>query len=214
MAKKRKPDPYKTLGVDKDASADEIKAAFRKRAKAAHPDKGGSAEAFAAVKSAHLVLSDPARRAKYDETGEMDELGPEAHPDADALALIGGTLAQIIDTDGKDPLTINLIQVITDHFEKLIKECVDEIAKRKRAVLRAEKMAARFKLRKGHGDNIMARAINWKRRDDEHLLVKLLRRHKAIVRAREIVREYEFEQDPQRFVVFGCGGTTTASFTR
>lgn len=60
---------YETLGIDKTASADEVKRAYRKKAKDAHPDKGGSAERMAAVNEANDVLSDPERRARYDATG-------------------------------------------------------------------------------------------------------------------------------------------------
>lgn len=78
MANKR--DYYEVLGVDKKASADQIKAAYRKLAKECHPDlhpDDKSAEArFKEINEAHAVLSDPDKRAKYDQFG-MD--GPFAN---------------------------------------------------------------------------------------------------------------------------------------
>ena len=68
----RKVGLYDVLGVDAGASADEIKAAYWRRAKNAHPDTGGSAQEFGDVKLAHAVLSDPERRARYDRTGEVE----------------------------------------------------------------------------------------------------------------------------------------------
>jgi len=66
-------DLYETLGVDKDASPEEIKAAYRRRAKDCHPDKNGGdpdkAEEFKQVALAHRVLSDEEERAHYDRTG-------------------------------------------------------------------------------------------------------------------------------------------------
>lgn len=66
-------DYYKTLGVGKSASEDEIKAAFRKLAKQYHPDKNPgnkkAEEKFKEINEANEVLSDPAKRAKYDQLG-------------------------------------------------------------------------------------------------------------------------------------------------
>jgi curved DNA-binding protein len=67
-------DYYKILGVDKKASQDEIKKAFRKLAIRYHPDKNpGNKEAenhFKLINEANEVLSDPAKRKKYDNLGE------------------------------------------------------------------------------------------------------------------------------------------------
>ncbi|MFA7252703.1 MAG: J domain-containing protein [Candidatus Paceibacterota bacterium] len=63
-------DYYKTLGVDKGASADEIKSAFRKLAHQYHPDKGGGNEQkFKEVSEAYSVLGDANKRKQYDNFG-------------------------------------------------------------------------------------------------------------------------------------------------
>jgi hypothetical protein len=67
---------YARLGVDPDATAEAITAAFRRRARVVHPDVPGtgSADAFVALKMAYDVLCDPLRRAAYDRQGRSGRL--------------------------------------------------------------------------------------------------------------------------------------------
>jgi curved DNA-binding protein CbpA len=69
MTSREHQDPYVVLGVLRQASPDEIARAYRRAARATHPDGGGSragAERFRAVSDAYDMLRDPARRAAYD----------------------------------------------------------------------------------------------------------------------------------------------------
>lgn len=67
-------DYYKILGIDKSASVEEIKKAFRQKAHQYHPDKTGGDEAkFKEVNEAYQVLGDPNRRAQYDRFGSAFE---------------------------------------------------------------------------------------------------------------------------------------------
>jgi curved DNA-binding protein len=59
-------DYYNTLGVSKQANADEIKKAYRKLASQHHPDKGGDTQKFQEIEEAYRTLSDPEKRQQYD----------------------------------------------------------------------------------------------------------------------------------------------------
>jgi curved DNA-binding protein len=59
-------DHYQTLGVGRNATADEIKQAYRRMAARHHPDRGGDTSAFQNIEQAYRVLSDPQARAQYD----------------------------------------------------------------------------------------------------------------------------------------------------
>ena len=67
------PDYYKTLGVPRTASADDIKKAFRKLARTHHPDAGGDEARFKEINEAYEVLSDDKKRALYDQYGTANE---------------------------------------------------------------------------------------------------------------------------------------------
>ncbi len=82
-------DPYKTLGVSKTATADEIRKAYRKLAKELHPDSnpGNAAaeERFKHVSQAFKLLSDPEKRAEYDAAARAG-----FHPGMGGMGGMGG----------------------------------------------------------------------------------------------------------------------------
>ncbi|NDU91707.1 MAG: DnaJ domain-containing protein, partial [Ferrovum sp.] len=79
-------DYYDTLGVARDASAEDIKKAFRKLARKYHPDVSKEADAEARMKEineAHAVLSDTEKRAAYDQVGHGYQSGQDFRPPPD-----------------------------------------------------------------------------------------------------------------------------------
>ena len=79
-------DYYSTLGVAKDATADDIKKSFRKLARKYHPDVSKEPDAEARMKEvneAYTVLSDPEKRAAYDQLGQAYQPGQEFRPPPD-----------------------------------------------------------------------------------------------------------------------------------
>lgn len=91
-------DPYAELAVPRDATAPEVKAAFRKRAKKVHPDKPGTGdpEAFKRAHRALTLLSDPGRRERFDRTGDAEEEKPD-NIRATALQIIEAFIAGAMD---------------------------------------------------------------------------------------------------------------------
>lgn len=59
-------DLYSTLGIDRSADQNTIKQAYRKMAAQHHPDRGGDTQKFQEIQAAYETLSDPQRRAEYD----------------------------------------------------------------------------------------------------------------------------------------------------
>lgn len=91
-------DYYSVLGVVRDASADDIKKAFRQLARKYHPDvaknKASAEDKFKEINEAYEVLSDPEKRRKYDHLGPEGSTWPEAEAQGDGAGQefhFGGT---------------------------------------------------------------------------------------------------------------------------
>src|SRR5512143_4175272 len=79
-------DYYQTLGVARDATAEDLKKAFRKLARKYHPDVSKEPDAELRMKElneAYAVLSDPEKRAAYDQLGRGHQPGQEFRPPPD-----------------------------------------------------------------------------------------------------------------------------------
>jgi curved DNA-binding protein CbpA len=119
-------DPYKMLGVRRNASKATIRAAYRKIAKTLHPDAGGDPKAFAAARLAHDVLMDKERRARYDATGELDETRAD-NAVAEILAVLSKAFDLVIGElfkAGRSPADVDMVkhmrEVLAQRHDKLV----------------------------------------------------------------------------------------------
>ena len=97
-------DPYELLGVGKEASADEIKKAYKRQAQKNHPDKGGTTDAFKKIKEAFDILNDPDRRYRYDTTGRTDNTNISQQATARLCSLFQAWIQQHAGKTNADPL--------------------------------------------------------------------------------------------------------------
>lgn len=128
---------YETLGLEPEATPEEIKAAGRAKVKATHPDRpGGSADAFNKVQRALVVLRDPQKRAKYDETGDEGDQ-PEGSLEAEAMSLLAQQFHVIV-TQAHD---IKYVDIVANMRRALAAASAHE----KGQIAEIKVMIARFK---------------------------------------------------------------------
>lgn len=180
---------YAELAIDADATPAQIDKAYRKRARTAHPDAGGKAEAFHALTHAYAVLSDPERRKAYDETGYEGEIGTVDIADR-AMERIQELVVSVLDSD----IPFEGLDLITPIRETLTKQKAEigaGVRKLERQAKRAEAMASRF--RKGSGDNLIRQALE-RRAGDMRELADHTRREEAVfAKAIELLSDYSFD---------------------
>jgi len=173
-------DPYAELGIDRDADDSAIKKAYRKRAKETHPDAGGDNAAFRRVELAYAVLSDKARRGRYDQTGVMQDDEPDVLRRA-ALQIIEGHLCGFLnqyvgtgynphyDPRVRSKESGDLLDWIADKIEREIAEARASINQGEKAIAFFRDMAARFVTKRGQ-DNFMRRNMEMQIRHNEQKL--------------------------------------------
>jgi len=110
-------DHYETLGVQRDATEQDIKKAYRKLASKHHPDKGGDQEQFKRIQGAYEVLSDPDKRMQYDNPNPFNQFegfGGNGNPFESIFGDIFGARRQPErNPDGVVDITITLLQAYT-----------------------------------------------------------------------------------------------------
>jgi len=117
-------DYYELLDVEKDATPEEIKKAFRQKSKTAHPDHGGDEEEFARLSEAYKTLSDEDKRHFYDQTGIAKGQSMDLHAEAENF------LIQLFDSAIENSGCING----TDILDEIYKECRSRIHAREKDI--------------------------------------------------------------------------------
>lgn len=195
-------DLYAILKVGKTARKDTIRRAFHKLAKKSHPDCGGDRETFERIQFAYDVLSDEAKRARYDSTGEY----ADGKPDNDLASMMTVLNSYYVDainkilSQGRNPHQAK----IQDMMKQGVKSKIDEIrngtrepAKRMDAI---KKMVGRWTAKRQ--PNLMEQSTavmineleqNLKRADEAIALLN---------RASEFLSDFEYRNDPEEVKPF------------
>lgn len=186
-------DLYQLLGLKRAATREEVRKAYRRKAKSSHPDNGGSAEAFNALTAAHDVLADDRRRERYDSTGEMEQARPD-NVDGSAIEVIAQKLGLIIHAE-QDVTGLDIGAVLEQTIREDIGLRQSSIANQQRAIERAAKLRARVKRKANGEDNALARVLDWHEGSARDNVRKNEEAVRSMERALEILEGYSFLDD-------------------
>jgi curved DNA-binding protein CbpA len=186
-------DLYRVLGVGRGAAQDDIRRAYRRKAKISHPDSGGSVGAFGEISTAYTVLCDPQRRARYDETGEIDP--PRADTlDASAFEVIAQKLGLIIHAD-HDVTALDIGALIEGAIREDMAQRSANIVSHQRAIERITKLRARVKRKANGKDNMLAKVLDWHEASSRDQIKKSEAAVSSMERALEILGDYSFAEE-------------------
>jgi len=181
--------PYETLGVDKDSSPEDIKKAYRDKAKEAHPDHGGDEDKMTALSVAYAILCDPKKKGQYDRTGQVKD-GLKLHKEA--VDYLCNCFQMMLNTFGDSAIYENLI----DHMEQQMKNDIKaEEGKIVNAMAMAEKwrkMAKRFSRKNPDTPPIFEQMIGNSARSEDAISDNAKDSIKIVEEALRIIKEYEF----------------------
>lgn len=200
-------DPYRELGVGRDASGDDIKRAFRRRSKHAHPDAGGSSEQFHRLSQSYHLLMSPERKAKFDATGEFDDVKP---PPNMALHIVSELMNQVISqASTKEVCEIDIFEKMRQHLDEQALALRGQLHDIERNRVNLERFAK--KIRRKKGKNLVREMVL---HEVAQLKQKLLDGERAIrdmAAAKALLEDYSFEADArQPSAMNGCIVMTVA----
>lgn len=204
-------DLYAVLGVTKGASPEQIKRAYRNKAKKAHPDAGGDKESFDRIAVAYAVLSDPDARKRYDETGEYDA-GSALNELAAVYACINGVLTQIVSADDQ-ALQQDLVKVISNTLGNEIVNQRKALGKLATASNKAKRMQGRFRRKQEGGENIFDGFLAFHLAQiagvEKNLKGQIALKEKAIA----LLKDYAFEPEKMQVAMVSIFGGSSSTFS-
>jgi curved DNA-binding protein CbpA len=184
-------DPYDILGVERDADEAQLKAAYRRLAKVAHPDSGGDSDAFANLQKAYGLLLDPVRRKVYDDTGYDVEFADAA--ELQALVMIEKLVTDAV-LDERAPGSFDPVAVMQDSLS-------EELRKARFSKSELERHASRIglhleRLEKQSGRDVLAHMFRARIEAISKAVAETEAKIKATERAADMLSGYVYDIDP------------------
>lgn len=189
-------DPYEILGISKDATPEQINAAFRKRSKEAHPDHGGTTEEFTRVKNASLVLLDPELRKQFDETGKVGEKKADNQA-ARVMEKIARFFIESINTaDG--PMApalakLDLVKAANEYFKQQVAGGQQHISDYEKNIKKFHRAIKRLKSKRDN--DLIKNMLNHHVSQLQHVIDVTKEEIRELTLAIDMLKDYSFEAE-------------------
>lgn len=193
---------YQDLDVDSEASQEEIKKAYRDKAKKNHPDHGGTIDEFLEIQIAYKVLSDSESRKTYDDTGDIEE-SPKTKKDQERSAAMSKVIEAFTtvvgSSDHEEIKKKDVMPIITGVLIKEITTRAKSIEKIYKDIGKMEGVMNRLTF-SGAGDDYIKESLRQKR---DAALTEAKRRLEANIictLAVDMARDYSWDFQEEAFI--------------
>ena len=202
--------PYDELGVGREATPEEIRAAYRRKAHVLHPDKGGGVDRFQELQRAYDLLSDPERRQQYDRTGFTGRQNPRH---IQLVTQLVGLMEQIID-QVPDPTSVDLRHIAEQSIRNSQNAVREKLRQLQTQLRKSQRMLGRFQ-HKHNGENLFENMLRSKVRNLEQRIAAMQQEVSDGDTLIQLVADYDYRWDnPQPPITMDVhGGTFTYTST-
>lgn len=188
---------YEELEVEKTATPNEIKKAYRKKSKKVHPDHNPddpeAAEKFGALTRAYDILMDEEKRKRYDAGEDPEKMGEMKTPRDMAVHAVIGLFHSVLDQ--VDTNSTNVFMVMREAIGGSILNFKKEIRKIDRQIDKLQAVAKRISHKKKSHENIFIQSIEAQIRGIEGDKKQVEDQVKIADISLEIVSDYEYRVD-------------------
>jgi curved DNA-binding protein CbpA len=181
--------PYQELGLDPNCTAEQIKQQYRILAHQHHPDRGGDAELFKRITLAYEVLSDPMRRAEYDQTGQIVQDNEVRN---EAMSRFNNMINHYVPNSNNE--IENLVFKMQVDIRNAAHQVVNEIADAQRRIHNAQVAYKKIKL-KTSGENILKGFVESLIASQESTIKTLSKRQLVFAFMLEMLDDYHYSDN-------------------
>lgn len=210
--------PYEVLGADPSDAPAAIVRLYRRMSKTHHPDAGGDRAAWDRLTLAYQILSDPDRRAFYDQTGRIDTENPE-HDRQQAHQIIAENIAGFADqflrsnfAPGRDPRMQPVMELVAQYISNDLRETEKALQTGRSQFNFLRDFAKRVvRSEKATGIDQVAAILNQKISNIEQQIIRVEEGVRVRKIALAILADYSFERDRSEPATTGGGQFFTAA---
>jgi DnaJ-class molecular chaperone len=196
---------YDILGLEENASPDDIKKAYKRRSMDVHPDKrDGDESEFLKVSKAYVILSDSRSRLTYDKTGNEKETPTDANIRTQAMREIQGMMLSILDSSDDAIFFSDLPAHVLTVINANIQSAKNNITNHKKRVAKLRRFRNRFKYKsKSAQPDFIKFALESKIHEARGGIIEELGKIDVFNMMLKLLADYEYEPEipEQQFTV-------------
>lgn len=182
---------YEILSVSREATSEQIKKAYLRKAKKLHPDKGGNSDEFNEVKKAFDVLYNEDTRKEYDETGEVKD---KPNQKEDDITFINDSFVQIVSATYQEIINVDYIKKTKDYFIYNIKQHESNIDWNIKEAAKFTKVTGKI-VKKNKGENYLSGALEARIKEHTKAIDALQAKIDRLKRCIDILDDYSMSED-------------------